>query len=146
MEKDGAITAYDLVKKKMLYSFPLKIDRVKVTTRDKERYLDFFKVHPNTRQQFHLLKKQFKFPEYFPLIRASFVKRDKIYIRTYKQKEGKSEFYLFDLKGALLARYFLPMAEGNGMDKKPYTIMDNKIYQLVEGEDEVWELHAIAFK
>lgn len=38
------------------------------------------------------------------------------------------------------------MAEGNGMDKKPYTIMDNKIYQLVEGEDEVWELHAIAFK
>ena len=146
-ENNGIFEAYDLVKNKIAYSFPLKIEKIKVTESDKNRYLNFFKKHPNTKERFDSLKKMFKFPEYFPLIRRSFIKDEKIYIRTYKIKDDKSEFYIFDIKGKLLKKLFLPIVEQNAIDKYPYTIHNNKIYQLVDNEDEeVWELNVFAIE
>ena len=141
---EGVMDIFD-IKGNKLYSINLEIEKLKFTENDKKRYLNFFKTHPNTRERFEVLKKMFTFPDYFPLIRNAFITDNKIYIRTYKIKNGKSRFYIFDLKGKLLKKVFLPIAEMNAIDKNPYTIKNGKIYQLIENfDEEEWELHVTA--
>jgi hypothetical protein len=42
---------------------------------------------------------------------------------------------------------WLAMVENNVLDKNPYTIWNNKLYQLVEsGENENWELRIVDIK
>ena len=67
----------------------------------------------------------------------------KVYIQTYLKENGKDEFFIYDLNGKFLKRLFLPVVYRNSLKPFPYTIMNNRLYQLIENEDaEVWELHA----
>jgi len=72
-------------------------------------------------------------------------KSGKIYVQTYKQKGSLSEFFVFDFKGNLMKKVFLPTASRYKVKLNheiAFTFYNNKYYYLKENLDaEEWELH-----
>jgi len=62
-------------------------------------------------------------------------------LKTFKKEAGKSEVQIFDLKGTLLEKTMVPIKEKNSKRFFPYDINKGVLYQLVENDDEEWELH-----
>jgi hypothetical protein len=84
-----------------------------------------------------------------PAIRNIFDDDKKLYVRTYREIDGKSEFYIFSTEGRLLRKIFFAIAKNNAKfafpymrDSAPYTFNKGKLYQLIENEEtEKFELH-----
>jgi len=119
----------------------LNYEKIAVSEDDRNRYLNWYKTDVITKQYFEAIKKMLKFPQYFPAVRAYNVADNKVYVLSYKKKDKKSEMYIYDLKGTYLSRVLLPLAEWDDILCYPYTIKDGTLYQLIENEDETWELH-----
>jgi len=117
---------------------------LKVTKEYEEGVFEYFRTNPQTRNAYEMIKKVITFADEFPAIQGFFVDNQKIYIVTYLKKDKNSEFFVYDMKGNLLKRLFLPMAFQNPFLPCPTNVKDNKLYQVIENlEEEVWELHAI---
>jgi len=130
-----------------LYTISQNYTRIPVTKDHKQEIIEFYKTNPNTKQIYEFLKDQMYFPKLFPSIRAMIITDQKIYLQTFKQKESKAEFYIFDLKGKLQKKQLLPVEEQNPIAVYPYTIREGKIYQLIENiDEEEWELHISEIK
>jgi len=88
-----------------------------------------------------------KFPAYFPAIRGFSVGDGKIFVYTFKEKGGRSEFFIFDLNGKLPKTTYLLLKGGMSHYQNPYFFSGWKMYQLVENEDdEEWDLHITEIK
>jgi hypothetical protein len=82
------------------------------------------------------------FPEYYPAIKDFFAADNKIYVKTYKTRNGKEEFVILDLKGTFLKQFFLPESKSH-----LYTISKDVFYYLKEEEDlEEWELNKVVIE
>ncbi|MCK5057652.1 MAG: hypothetical protein KAT34_13405 [Candidatus Aminicenantes bacterium] len=140
--KDGYIFVYD-DNGDNLFSIENKAEKIKVTEKDKARYHNYFKTDPQTRLQYKAFKSLITFPSYFPRIRGMDVVDNKIYVNGYLREDGKTEFYIYDLKGNLLKEkvaLFLPERDFRGL--YPYTIKNGNVFQLVDNDvKEEWELH-----
>lgn len=114
-------------------------EKIKITDEFKKETLKYLeKRMPTAYQRVKIIG---VFPEYYPY-RYFTVSDHKIYVLTFNSKEGKSEFYIFDLQGKLLKRAMVPFADNEFLRVYPYTIKNDRIYQLVDNEDtEEWELH-----
>jgi hypothetical protein len=89
---------------------------------------------------FPRIKRKVRFRDTLP-IRSFLVADDKIYVLTFKNIEGKSEFYVLDLKGTFLEKKMVPFAESEFLCAYPYAIANGTLYQLNENQDtEEWEL------
>ena len=116
---------------------------LKVTEEYKQGVFDSIKNNPDTKQFYEIIKNMIKFTDLFPAIQFFYVDNQKIYIQTYLKKDEAYEFFIYDFKGKFLKRLFLPVAYQDGYRVCPTTVKDNKLYQLIENEEEeVWELHA----
>jgi hypothetical protein len=116
---------------------------LKVTEDYKKGVFDSFKTNPDTKQFYEVFKNIIKFSDYFPGIQFFFVDNQKVYILTYLKKDETYEFFIYNFKGQFLKRLFLPVAYLDGLRPCPTYIKDNKLYQVIENEEEeVWELHA----
>lgn len=138
----GAIDVLDKNGEK-LYSITHDYEKIKVTEDHKQKYKDFFKNDPSTKMYYTMMEKLIKFPEYFPAVRYFHVIGNKVYVLTFKEKDQKREFIIFDLKGKLLKKTMLPLQELSAIKLNPYTFKDMKFYQLVENKDETWELQEL---
>lgn len=141
-EGDFCIDVFDSEGKK-LYSFKQDIKKLKVTADMKKEIDDYLKNDPRTKQVYEILK-PIRFPDYLPAMRDIRILDQKIYILTFIQEEKNetSEWFIFDIKGKLLEKVQLPMIYKNTLEHFPYTIHDNKLYQVVENiDEEQWELH-----
>jgi hypothetical protein len=118
-----------------------KYKRVKCTEKHKKSVLEFFQQNPRIKPVFERFKNQIQFPDYFPAIRDMVIDEGKIFVLTYNRKDGKNEFFIFDMDGKLLRKKFIPIQTLNSVSPYPYYIKNGKLYQLVENEDtEEWEL------
>jgi len=72
----------------------------------------------------------------------------KIYILTYKEKDEKFQFLVLDINGKHLKTVFLPLnkEKDDVFGFTPFCIKNGTLYQLIETEDEEWELHATAIQ
>ncbi len=122
-----------------------KYEKVAVTQLHRKKILVFYKTNSRTKANFPALKKRFKFPEHFPLVRNYTVDNSRIYILTFNELKEKKEVLVYDAKGAFLEKLFLPLTENNVLEIYPYTIKDDMVYQLVEG-DEDWQLTITGIK
>jgi len=142
--EDFAIDVYNSGGNK-LTSISREYKKIEVTEEYKKGVHDFYKSSPNFGQFYESIKNMFQFSNYFPAIQTFLAADQKIYIQTYLKEEGGYEFFIYDLEGKFLKRLFLPVVYRNSLMPFPYTIMHNKLYQLIENEAaEVWELHAVA--
>jgi hypothetical protein len=137
-----------------LFTINRKYKRVRFTEEHKKKVLHLYKTRPSTAPEYDWWKKNIQFPDYFPAIRRISTADKKIYVRTYKEIENKSEFFVFETNGVLLKHVFLPIAESRAKnaypymrDSSPYTIKNGNLYQLIENEDtETYELHVTRIK
>jgi hypothetical protein len=88
---------------------------------------------------------------YLPAIRFFFFSGNKIYVQTYKKENNKSEFFVFDKTGNLLKKVFVPFIEeefsyNEFSVPRFHTIAEGKLYQLLENDDEEWDLHITDIK
>jgi hypothetical protein len=126
---------------KQLYSIKPLYEKIKVTEEDIQRYKYYFNTG-HFKGFYDRWQPLFEFPGYFPGMRFMNVSDDKIYVLTYKKKEEKNELLILDLEGKLLKRFYLPVKDMDVQFYPPYTVSDNRFYQLLENEEtEEWELH-----
>ncbi|UCE20753.1 MAG: hypothetical protein JSV46_00510, partial [Candidatus Aminicenantes bacterium] len=86
--------------------------------------------------------KNLNLPKHFPAIRNFSIQDDKIYVLTFKRESNANEVLLFDIKGNLLKKVFLPIRTMNPEHLSPFSFYKDKFYQLVFNEEtENWELH-----
>lgn len=126
---------------KEIYVLRFDFDKVQVSDKIKQDVNDYYKNHPSTRAFFESFKKFMKFPEVLPALRQLRVADSRIYVLPYGTKKDKNRFYVYDLDGKFVKKITVPLRERNILELFPYTIEKGKIYQLVENDDEEWELH-----
>jgi hypothetical protein len=131
-----------------LYDINIEYEQLKITDDIRQQFIKYYKEEsPDWRQHWERLKTMIRFPRHLPTIKNYFVTEQKIYILTFMTKAEKSEFLVLDLKGKLLKRTFLPLVKMDLLDYHPYTVNNERLYQLIENEDtEEWELHVTDFK
>ena len=112
----------------------------KMKEEDRADILDFLKTDKSTKEVFDILK-PIRFPDEYPAIMAMFAAQDNLYVMTWKRKNEKNEILILDATGKLKKKIMLPVAYQNALRPAPFVIRDNQLYQLVENEDEDWELH-----
>ncbi len=123
------------------YDINLDFEKLKISEDNKNVFLEDIKTLYTGPLMKRLIKEKGKFPRYFP---ARFFKiaNEKIYIPSYKKRDGKTEFVVYSIKGKLLKKIFLPLKDQTLVLPYPYTISNNKIYQVFDdAETEEWELH-----
>lgn len=121
-----------------LYTIPPQYEKIRVPETFKKAVMAYLKKRFIT--AYPRIKRHARFRDYFS-IRSFLVADDKIYVLTFKNIEGKSEFYVLDLKGTLLEKKMIPFAESEFLCAYPYTINNGALYQLNENPDtEEWEL------
>ncbi len=129
----------------LLYTIDKKFEKVKIGSDFKDKLIADLKIVD--RELWPMVKNVMHFYEYFPPFRTFFVSEGRIYATTYKEKDGKHEIIILDLKGNLLKRIFLPLkawkvCRFNSMEEDLFTIQKGKLYELVDNEDkELYELH-----
>ncbi len=140
---DGIIYVFD-GNGSPLYTIRPQYEPAPFTGEQQRKFELDFKRHPRFNSLYEVVKKQLKYPAYFPLMRYFLAADNKVYIRTYKEAKGESEFLIFTMEGKLLKRVMLPVKEKDALESYPFTIQDGKFYQLVENEQsEEWELHKV---
>jgi len=139
--EEGLIKIFD-TKGNELNHFGYDYERIPVTAEDKSTILEFYKNSKQYRGVYERFGAQFDFPKYYPSAREMNVSGGKIYVITHKQKDGKTEFIVFDQKGNKIKKTMVPFAYANPRDPYPYALHGGKLYQLIDNEDtEEWELH-----
>jgi hypothetical protein len=145
---------------KKLYQVEQDYEKIKVTSDHEKEIIHRFKQDPNIKSSiqrrggWEALKKilNINFPDFFPAVQELEITGEKIYIRTFKLKENKSEYVVVDLKGNIIKRVYLPRVDNvpfmsKIIGAKLHTIYDDKLYYLLENEDEEnWELYVEEIK
>jgi hypothetical protein len=118
-------------------------ERIPFGEANKDRMFAFYENHPLYKESFQRMKERIVIPDYFPAILNCKVADNKIYIITFRVKDGENECFVYNLDGSLLRRTFIDL-KGESPDKKdtPFTIFNGRLYQLVENpDDENWYLY-----
>jgi len=147
------IDVYDFTGKK-LYQIKKNEKKLPVTLKDKNYLIKDLEMDPQIQVQIKQLgvkwnefsrNFKFEFPEYYPAVKTMDIDNNKIYIKTFRNKDKKEEMIVMDLKGKILLRTFMEptvkewvMALMLGVRLE--TIHNDKVYYIQENEDEEWEL------
>jgi hypothetical protein len=125
-----------------LYSVSKKdYKKCKFTAADEEFIRQTFMRR--NRDHYESIKTRLEFPGYFPEIREMLVTDGKIYVITFKRKDDRSEFLVFDVKGKFLKTFMLPLGYRDFFTTYPIAIVKGKMFQLIENDAEQWELHRV---
>jgi hypothetical protein len=119
---------------------------IKLTEFYKKKTVEWFETSPGYKQYWKYLKTKTSFRTHFPPTMDMWVKDGRIYLLTYKRKNGDKgdvECIIMDLKGNEQKRAFVPYPILYGFDYQiKCDIYKRAFYLLVENEDEEsWELH-----
>lgn len=146
VEKDKSwISVFDINGKK-ISSIDINqgYKKTKVTQKDKTKYSNYFKTEPAFRDIYEVIKKNLKFPGYFPGIRYFYLAEKKIYIIRWDEEDGKSLFFVYDLGGKVLKKAWMPFFKKDVIKPYSYSIKNGILYQLVEDEENEGEWHLYA--
>jgi len=139
--KDGSIEAFDAGGQK-LPPIIKEYKKVKITQEHKKKYIQFFSTDQRFKAFYERDKNRIGFSEYFPIVRNFHIEDKILYILTFREEDGKSEFLIYDINGKLLKTTLLPFEEMSPIALYPYTIKKGKLYQLIDNpKTEEWELH-----
>jgi hypothetical protein len=115
---------------------------VPFTEKDRQRVLESFRTNPTTAPQFERWKQLLRFPDFFPAIRNIFSDGIRLLVRTFADKDGKSEFLVFRPDGSFIKTIWLPIRLSSERwsnpflwDSAPFTFFDGYLYQLFEDDE-----------
>lgn len=116
------------------YRFNLKNEKIPIPEEFKRKKIEKLKSEFKDRWKIYRKRTKFIWPEYFQVIDRIVTSHGRLFIKTYKNQNGKSEFMALDLKGKILKKVFLS-------DAILFSINNNKYYYLKENAQDQWELH-----
>jgi len=126
-----------------LYDIKPDYRRLSFTNETRDEIYSWYKTNPITRSSFDQIKQNLLFPNDLPAVRTFYISAGKLYVQTFKRKEGKTEFLIFDVSGKsaqFLKTVWLTIHSTNPIEEfQLFTITDGKLVQLEE-IDEEWEL------
>jgi hypothetical protein len=95
-----------------------------------------------------MIKRDIKFPKYFPGIKFFNFADRKLYIIRWTGTKDKQKFAVFDLEGKFLKKALVPFYMKDTILPYAYAIGNGILYQLVENKDTEgkWDLHAADIK
>ncbi len=131
---------------KHVYTIDKKVEPVRCTAAFQAGYMEELKS-TNLRNYEHLKQMGYMFYNNFPAIRSFQVSDKKIYIVTYREKEGRRELLVLDMAGKILEQKFIHLPSftvrrSSIVDDVYFTIHKGTLYQLIDNVDESqWELH-----
>lgn len=139
--KDGLIIdVYDHTGK-LLYPVQKEYKKIKITDKDKDNFRNTIKKR--NRAFYEAAKDRWVFPDAFPEIYEFLVADGRVYVLTYKKEGNKREFLVFDVKGKFLKSHMIPLEFKNFFSPYPFTVKNQKMFQLIDSEAEQWELHIV---
>ena len=141
---NNSLVIFDAQGKKRFTVEP-NVPKIKLASNHKEKVLDYYRTDPQRKQYLDYMKRHIHYPfDHLPLIRTWAVADGKIYVMTYDQKkdESKTLCLVYDKTGKQVARNFIPLRFESFLEAYPYTIKNNTLYQVIENDDEEWELHS----
>lgn len=125
--------------------------RIKLTSAFEKELIEWFKTDSRFSSVPMEVFQRLHFLRYLPAIRNIVINKRpagsswRMYVQTYKQQGGLSEFFVFDLKGNLLKKIYLPAVSRSKVKMNHeimFTFYNNEYYYLMENLDaEKWELH-----
>jgi outer membrane protein assembly factor BamB len=137
------IDVYD-DKGKKIHEIYQDYDNIKFTKKHKEEILDWYKSNPITKNLFYMVENSLRFPSSFPAIKKIFVTDGKVYVQTYLKKDKKAEFFVFNINGKLLKKFYLPIVKNNLLETfHLFCIKNRKLYQLIEDDEEIWHIDVL---
>jgi len=120
----------------------LDYQRVDFTETHVQKVLERYRTNPSTAPDYEWWRKNIHFPEKFPAVRKIFTEEGRFYVRTYREEDGKHEFFVFDCNGNLIKKVFLKIHPSVSKDSYPYmrdsapfVFRNGTIYQLVLDEE-----------
>ncbi len=119
---------------KIIRNIILKIDRQVFTSKDMKNIINSLKNKSVDTRRLEFMQKKIQ-PKYFPYIRYCKVDKDKIYVFTYKKKNGLTQCLVYNFKGKEIKRCFVPIKETTLLDKAIFTVYNNTLFQLIEDID-----------
>ncbi len=90
------------------------------------------------------MQKRLYFSDTFPAIWALILDRGagRFYVMTWKRdKDKKFEMFVYTMDGKPVKKVFIPFVLADPLRPYPFYIYNGRLYQLIENEDEEWELH-----
>jgi len=146
LRREGNIEVFDENGEK-LFSINHKYERIKFTSLDRDKYINYLKTDPRFRNGYEQVKHLLVFPRYYPATREFFAVDNKLYILTSKQEQGKSQIVIYDIKGKFIKNIMVPFDNKNPQEFYPFYFKDGVFYQIVDNENtEEWELHVHPLK
>lgn len=144
-DADGIIKAFDAEGKEIM-TVNYQFADLEVTKAHIKEMLEHYKINPDTKGVYERVKDRIEFPKYYPKF-YDFFPGDNLYVLTYNRRDNKTEFIIFDKKGKFVKKTMVPFYQTNMHVTYPYNVYGNKLYQVVENEDdESWELHVNTIK
>lgn len=122
-------------------SFEHPWDPILFTENLKNEYFDYFKSKALFRDALDQIKASIEFPKVLPAMRDFNVDGKFIYVLTYKKDIKGTTIVIFDIKGKFIKSVIVPFIAENLVELYPYWFENGKLYQIVEDDEEVWELH-----
>jgi len=139
--REFSIDIYDREGKK-LSTIKRDYQRVKFTDKDKEMVFDEIRNDPRQKQFFDFIKERAVFPDYWPAVANVFPSGDNLYVLTFKRVNDTYELFALKRDGTLISRKMIPFKFRTPMQPYPSDVKDGRLFQLIENDDEEWELHA----
>ncbi len=128
-------------KGKRINSISIKYSLLNIGSKTKEEIKNYYKNESRFSSFWERIKTMFDISETYPAIKNFFVTGNLIYVQTYKHSEKGYEFYILDKTGKPIRKKNIQIIRKNIMEDYPYFISGQKIYSLVEDEDEEeWKL------
>lgn len=128
----------------------MDLKRLEFTDQHQQTVLERYQTNPSTRPDFPWWKQNIHFPKFFPAILSLSSDRQRLYVRTYQTKEGKSHFIILSPTGEKIKTVFLQIGRSfrkyplpfSELASAPYTFHEGHLYQVLENDDtETVELH-----
>lgn len=119
-----------------LKGIKLNYSLLKVGSAKKESIENYYKNDSNFSSFWSRIKTFFSIDDRYPAIKNFFIDGENIYIQTYYTKGEKVEFFKFSLDGKFQKKPYLTIKSKNPVDDYPFDIRNDRLYQLVEDEDE----------
>ena len=136
---DGIIHVFD-INGRELPSIKPGYREVLMSKELKKTYDSFFKNDIRFKRIYTLDRKNVEFPKRLRPIKAHRIADSKIYIISNKMEKQKYESFIYSTSGKLIKKTYIQLDSKDILELYPFAINNNKTYQLVENENEDWEL------
>lgn len=137
---NGEVFIFDEKGNKTLTITP-KAEPIPLTENHKNKIYEFYQTDPRFKRFWNFMKDRIEMPAKLPLIHLLKADGGLIYVITYFRKENSVRFLVYDKTGKLKMDKYVSFYLKNFTEPYPYAIGNSKLYQIVENDDEEWELH-----